>query len=136
MAKFEIFSHTADIGVRGRGKTIEEAFIMAAMAMTSVVTEPESIDPNVTVEISCEAENLEFLLYDWLNSIIFEMSTRKMLFCEFDIVITDHSLSGMIRGEKVDPDKHDPTVEIKGATLTELKVKKNGEWIAQCILDV
>jgi SHS2 domain-containing protein len=59
-----------------------------------------------------------------------------MLFCEFDIVITDLSLSGMIRGEKVDPDKHDPTVEIKGATLTELKVKKNGEWIAQCILDV
>ncbi len=136
MSKFELFSHTADIGIRGRGKTIEEAFSMAATAMISVITEPESIDPNISIEIFCEAEDYEFLLYEWLNNIIYEISTRNMLFCEFDIKISNYSLTGMIRGEKIDPNKHDPRVEIKGATLTELMVKKNGEWIAQCVLDV
>ena len=61
-----------------------------------------------------------------------------MLFGRFDVQIRDHHLQAQLFGEKADPGKHQPAVEIKGATFTDLKVYRagDGEWVAQCIIDV
>jgi SHS2 domain-containing protein len=135
---WETFAHDADIGVRGRGSTIEEAFARAAYAMTAVITNPKSVSPNETIEITCEASDNELLFADFLNAIIYEMATRKLLFGKFEVRITNGKLRAKLRGEKVDRAKHDPAVEIKGATYTELKVAResDGNWIAQCVIDV
>ncbi len=135
--RWEHFSHQADIGVRGHGRTPEEAFEAAALALTAVVTDPRKVLPEKKVEIACEAPDLELLLVDWLNALIYEMSTRKMLFRRFEVKLEDGRLQGTAWGEPIDLQRHRPAVEVKGATYTELEVKQAGdEWIAQCVVDV
>lgn len=135
---WEHFTHVADIGVRGFGDTLARAFENTALAMTAVVTDLASVQPTDAVEISCEAPDADFLLADWLNAIVFEMATRKMLFSRFEVAISDHRLTGRAWGETVEVERHRPVTEVKGATLSELAVtrKADGSWCAQCIVDV
>ena len=135
---WEHFYHMADIGVRGRGRTLPEAFEQTALALTAVITEPELIQPKKVIDISCSAPDHELLLVDWLNAIIFEMATRKMLFSRYEVSLQDDQLKGRAWGEEIDIARHQPTVEIKGATYTELKVAQETDdnWLAQCVVDV
>jgi len=135
---WEHFPHQADIGVRGIGSTKEAAFERAAQAMTAVVTNPESVAPTQSVPIICEAPDDELLLVDWLNALVYEMATRKMLFSRFNVRVNGHSLHATAWGEPVEVARHQPAVEVKGATYTELSVNQDeqGRWIAQCIVDV
>ena len=138
MSSWEHFSHEADIGVRGRGPSPAAAFEQAALALTAVVTQPAQIENQEEVAISCEAPSLDVLLVDWLNAVIYEMTTRSMLFGRFSVAIDGLTLSGKAIGEPVDRARHQPVVEPKGATFTELKVGQDetGQWVAQCIVDV
>lgn len=124
--------------VRGIGLTKEAAFEGAGLALTAVVTEPESVVATQPVSIACEAPDDELLLVDWLNALVYEMATRKMLFSRFAVRINDHSLQATAWGEPVEVARHQPAVEVKGATYTELAVKQDeqGRWIAQCVVDV
>jgi len=135
---WEHFAHSADIGIRGYGDSLAFAFEQTALAMTAVICDPDKVHSNTPVQIRCQASDHELLLVDWLNSIIYEMATRKMLFSRYEVMIQDDTLNATIWGEAVDRKKHRPAVEVKGATYTELKVtqQKSGEWICQCVVDV
>jgi tRNA nucleotidyltransferase (CCA-adding enzyme) len=135
--RWEHFHHESDIGVRGFGSTKAKAFEQAALALTAVITE-EEIKPQTGVDISLEGTDLEFLFTDWLNALIFEMATRSMLFRRFEVAIDNSSLRGQAWGEPVNVEKHQPAVEVKGATFTELRVEEipGGGWLAQCVVDV
>jgi SHS2 domain-containing protein len=124
--------------VRGRGASAERAFEQAAVALTAVITDPSQVRPSVCVPVHCSAPDLELLLYEWLNSLVFHMATRHLLFSEFDVRIAGGDLDAEARGEPVDVGRHAPAVEVKGATFTELVVRRepDGRWCAQCILDV
>lgn len=135
-ARWEHFAHEADIGVRGLGDTKARAFEQAALALTAVVTET-TVRPRDPVSVECSAPDDEMLFVDWLNCLIFEMSTRKYLFGRFEVTIGDHRLVGTAWGEPVDRERHEPAVEPKGATYTELRVAfDDGEWLAQTVVDV
>jgi SHS2 domain-containing protein len=135
---WEHFPHKADIGIRGAGATKERAFEQAAVALTAVITEPEKVAPEQKVEITCQADDDELLLTDWLNSLLYEMATRKMLFSRFEVRIEQNHLSATAWGEKLDVSRHSPTTEVKAATYAELSVQQeqDGTWIAQCVVDV
>ena len=135
---WEHFPHQADIGVRGFGDTIAQAFEQAAIAMTAVIVDPKRVQPNQKIEINCDADDRESLFVDWLNSLLYEMDTRKMLFSKFKVRIENNHISAEIWGQKIDVPKHQPAVEVKGASYTSLKVKKRSDqtWIAQCVVDV
>lgn len=136
-AYWEHFEHMADIGVRGIGDTLAAAFEQAALAMTAVITDIELIEPRDVLEIACEAPDHEILFADWLNTLIYEMATRRMLFSRFEVAIDGMRLQGRAWGEPVNVARHQPGVEIKGATFTELRVGRLDElWLAQCVLDV
>ena len=138
MAGWEHYSHGADIGVRGFGRSAEEAFEQAAAALTAVVADVSGVRQSETVEIHCEAPDLELLLVSWLNAIIYEMAVRNMLFSKYRVVLSGLSLTGTLVGESIDVERHQLAVEAKGATVTDLKVACNdeGRWLAQCIIDV
>ena len=105
--------------------------------MTAVVTDPSDVAPREAVAIRCEAPDDELLLAEFLNTLVYEMSTRKMLFSRFSIRIDGALLTGQAWGEHVDIARHDPAVEIKGATYTALRVaEENGRWVAQTVVDV
>jgi len=125
------------MGVRGVGSTEAEAFEQAALAMTTVVTDIETVEAREPVAIECEAPDRELLFAEWLNSLIFEMSVRKMLFSRFRVQLDGPRLHGQAWGERVDPARHHPAVEIKGATFTALRVaRERDEWVAQTVVDV
>ena len=136
--EWELFPHGADSGVRGHGETREAAFANAAYAMTAAAADASAVRPETVVEVNCAAPDDELLLVDWLNALIFEMATRRMLFSRFAVRIEDGMLAGVAWGEAIDPARHGLGVEVKGATYTALRVgqEADGRWTAQCVVDV
>ncbi len=80
---WEHYSHTADMGIRGFGSTKEQAFAQAALAMIAVSVELKTIRCDEQVEISCHGDDEELLFIAWLNGILYEMATRKMIFGQY-----------------------------------------------------
>ncbi|MEN6577662.1 MAG: archease [Phycisphaerales bacterium] len=136
--RWELFSHPADIGIRGLGPTREEAFAQAATAMTAVIADPEKIEPREAIDIVCREQDDELLLMSWLGTLLYEMDTRGMLFSRFEIEPIEGGIRARAWGEPVDVERHEPAVEVKAATYADLKVEKDaaGNWLAQCIVDV
>jgi tRNA nucleotidyltransferase (CCA-adding enzyme) len=132
------FAHGADIGVRGVGPSREAAFEQAALALTGVITDPRAVRPDAAVSVACEAASDDVLFVDWLNALVYEMATRRMLFGAFVVRIDGPRLRATAWGEAVDPARHEPAVEIKGATYTALRVERleDGHWLAECVVDV
>lgn len=123
--------------MRGRGPTLAGAFEQAALALTAVVTDPANVAPRERVELACEEADPELLLVDWLNEIVYAMATRNMLFGRFEVRIEDGRLRASAWGEAVDRARHEPAVEIKGATYTALSVARTDDlWQVQCVVDV
>ena len=135
---WEHFEHGADIGIRGTGATKEAAFQQVALALTSVVTDLDSVRPERAVSIACEAPGDDLLLVDWLNALVYEMATRRMLFSAFAVTIEDSHLQATAWGQSVDRVRHEPAVEVKGATYTALRAERlaGGHWLVQCVVDV
>ena len=126
------------MGVRGFGLTKAQAFENAALGLTAVITDPATVRLADVVEVDCEAPDDELLFVDWLNALVFEMATRNMLFAQFEVHCNGQQLQGKAWGEKIDVERHQPAVEVKGATYTALRVwqDENQRWIAQCVVDV
>ena len=137
---WEHFEHEADIGVRGIGKTMEEAFAEAAIALVAVSIAPEKVQAREVREIQAEAPDVELLLFAFLNEVVYAL--RRFAFARFAVRIqrAEHGLKLHARGwgEPLDPKRHAPAVEVKAATLTELRVtqRADGTWMAQCVVDV
>ncbi len=135
---WETLSHQADIGVRGRGATLAEAFSGAATALTAAICDPARVAAREAVSIECTAPDEELLLVDWLNALVYEMATRRMLFSRFEVSIENRHLRASAWGEAVDVARHRPAAEVKGASFCELAVRRepDGRWLAQCVVDV
>ena len=135
---WELFPHDADVGLRGRGPTRAAAFEQAACALTAVLSDPALVQPRQKVEIACEVPDDGILLVDWLNALVYEMATRRMIFGRFAVRLEGRRLRAEAWGEPVDVARHRPAVEVKGATLTALEVAEqdDGTWLAQCVVDV
>ncbi len=135
---WEHFQHDADIGVRGLGSSREEAFAKAAAAVAALFTDPLQVKPREVLAIHCEAPDDRILLADFLNAVIFEATAHHRVFARFEVRIENHRLEARAFGEPFDPARHEPGVDVKGATFTELEVSRSpsGGWVAQCVVDV
>jgi tRNA nucleotidyltransferase (CCA-adding enzyme) len=136
--RWEHFHHVADIGVRGIGTSKEEAFVQAAIGLTAVVTDPAMVRLESCVDLVAEGAGDDLLLVGWLDAVIYAMATRRMVFGAFDVRFTSAGVEGHGWGEPVDVARHEPVVEVKAATFAELCVRQlpDGEWVAQCVVDV
>ena len=134
---YETFEHEADIGVRGFGGTIEEAFANAALAMYSVMVNVDSILQKAMRSVTVSAPDTELLLVEWLNALLALTDIERMVFSRFNVKIEGNSLTGTAWGEALDKIRHEPRVEVKGATYHMLSVnERDGGFIAQCVVDV
>ncbi len=135
--QFETFDHEADIGIRGFGSCMEEAFENAAAAMYSVMVNIERISPAEMRGLSVSASDHELLLVEWLNALLALSDVERMVFRRFEVRIDGTYLSGVAWGEGLDHARHEPKVEVKGATYHMLRVvKEDGRYTAQCVVDV
>lgn len=137
--RWEHFPHGADVGIRGVGPTVEEAFAEAVLALTAVVTDPARVRPLESRALECEGSSLDDLFFAFIDELVFEMSAEGLLFCRAEVHIEGTRLRARLEGEPIDRVRHEPAVEVKGPTLTELRVaegSEGGAWVAQCVVDV
>jgi len=135
---WEHFAHPADMGVRGLGRTRQEAYAQAALALTALTVDLDSIEPSTRVTVTCHETDPELLLVAWLNAVLFEMATQRMVFARFNTELDPAGLTAELWGEALDPAKHHPSTEVKAATYAALRVEQQptGQWMAQCIVDM
>lgn len=136
--RWEHFPHGADAGIRGIGPTAQSAFVQAAHALIAVVTDNAPARPTTCIAIECSADDLDGLFFDWIDALVYEMATRRLVFGRFEVTIDDARLRATAWGDPIDPALHVPAVEVKGPTYTELCVspRLTGGWQAQCVVDV
>jgi len=137
-AGFETFEHGADIGVRGFGPSLEEAFAQGAKAVFELIYGDLEAGAEVQ-ELTVEAEgyDLESLFVVWLNALLTQADIHGLALSSFEVSIDGFSLIARARGEdrRIDPDS--VGVEVKGATYSQVAVfKEGGLWTAQCVVDV
>src|SRR5690606_28168587 len=107
-------------------------------ALTAAVCDLEAVRPRVESAVTCRAPNRGLLFVDWINAVVYAMATDHMVFREFAVRIDGTDLEARVKGEPIDPVRHQPAVEVKGATHTLLRVEQgpDGQWVAQCVVDV
>jgi len=134
---YETFEHEADIGIRGFGGNIGEAFENAARALYSVMVKIENVEPREKKELAASAADNELLLVEWLNALLSLSDIERMVFSRFEVKLEGTSLVAAAWGEKLDRIRHEPNVEVKGATYHMLSVSRKGDrFAAQCVVDV
>ena len=140
MSRFEVFEHTADVGLRIEATNLEELFVAAARGVFSLVVENhEAIEPRQTVRIELESEDLLGLFVDWLRELIYRFETEHLLLGEFRVQLSAdrRKLSADCRGEPADWSRHLPDNELKAVTYHGLRLEQtpNG-WEAEVIFDI
>jgi SHS2 domain-containing protein len=135
---YEIFEHTADLGLRIRATSLPSLFADAATGLFSMVVDDLStVQPAVERQISLQGNDLTYLLFDWLNELLYLSDTEHLVCSQFAVQIDADGLSAVIRGEPMDADRHHVTHEVKAITYHELKVERVGDgWLAEVIVDI
>lgn len=138
MKNYELIPHTADIGIRVRGKNLAELFQDAASALFDVMTNSTKIKPLLNEPITVEADNLEELMNYWLSHLLQQFAIHNRLFSQFQVTNIDkNSLQALVSGEDYDQNRHEIHNEIKAVTFHNLTVKQiDNEWLAEVIFDV
>lgn len=132
---------TADVAIEATGKTLEESFAEAALAMFEVQTDTKKVKTQISKKVEIQSEDKKSLLFDWLSKLIYMRDIEKMFFSKFDVKIkqigNNFKLNADVYGEKIDPKKHEFKVEVKGVSYTQMEVQeKPNKARVKVILDV
>ena len=135
---FEVFDHTADLGLRVTAEDLNQLFADAASGLFSVVVaNPEAIAPREQHKFTISGDELEYLFFDWLNELLYTYETKHLLFAKFDVRVDQQGLRAKALGEPVDPDRHHLEHEVKAITYHGLKVEQTDRgWQAEVIVDI
>lgn len=134
--RYAYFEHDADMGIVGRGATLEEAFESAAAAMFAIMTDLGAIRKQRSVKLEFEEADTELALVRWLNLLLATAREHRMVFAEFRLERDGVVWRGAATGETWRREL-ERGVEVKGATLTMLSVgQSQAGWEARCVVDV
>lgn len=135
---YEIFEHTADVGIRARGDTLGALCREAARGLYSLLIEnPEAVRPAAQRSVRVGGSDPALLLFDWLSELLYLFETEHFLGARFEVSIAGGELRGVVAGETLDTARHGPGVEVKAVTYHRLCVAggENG-WEASVVVDV
>jgi SHS2 domain-containing protein len=134
----ETFEHTADLGLRIRAADPETLFAEAGAAlMATLVENPEAIEPRREVSFTISGDDREYLLFDWLNALLYQFETEHLVFRSFRVALSPQGLQATAHGEPLDPDRHGLGHEVKAITYHGLTVQTTPEgWLAEVIVDI
>ena len=135
MNRFEEFDHTADVGIRAYGHTLDELFTNTARGMFSLITDMETVKPVGEYEVRVRAKDVKALMFDFLSELLYIHETQKLLFSEFDGRVRELAVDARVRGEKIDRDRHPLHMNIKAVTYHEMVVDPE-QGLAQVIFDI
>jgi SHS2 domain-containing protein len=135
---FEIIDHTADIGIVAYGADIKQVFANAALGLFNLMADLDNLKEDVKREIELSAEDVEVLLVEWLNELIYISEVEHIIFKRFEInELSNTQLKATCFGEKIKPGQHRLKREIKAATYHMLRLdKEDGGYKVQIIFDI
>jgi SHS2 domain-containing protein len=135
---FEMFDHTADLGLRARADDLPTLFAEAARGLFSMIVEDlATVELRRRIEIELPAGPTEFLFFDWLNRLLAEFEIDRLLLSRFSVILDEHGLHASAEGEPLDPLRHDLSHEVKAITYHGLRVERTGDsWLAEVIVDI
>jgi SHS2 domain-containing protein len=135
---YEVFEHTADLGLRIRADDLNGLFADAARGLFSVmVAGVEAVKAIEEVRIKVQADDLEQLLHDWLAELLYTFSVRRLILTEFSVQIDGLKLTAVARGEPIDPLRHQLDAEVKAITWHGLNIERTpAGWLAEVIVDI
>ena len=135
---YETFEHTADLGIRVRAAELDALFADAARGLFSVLVEDlDAVRPEREVTVRIDGREKDYLLFDWLNELLFRFETERWLFSEFTVTVSDSGLAACARGEPVDLGRHQLSHEVKAITYHHLGVEQTVDgWCAEVIVDI
>ncbi len=135
---FEVFDHTADLGLRIHAADRSSLFSEAGRALSSViVSNPDAVDAQESLSVHVAGGDSEYLLVDWLDELLFLFESKRFLAREFDVQFDDAGLSATVRGETYNPARHWLAHEVKAVTYHGLTVEHSADgWRAEVILDI
>ncbi|MCD6483188.1 MAG: archease [Candidatus Aenigmarchaeota archaeon] len=138
---YRYLEHTSDIEFLAEGSTLEEVFESSAKAFYDSIVDIDKVSPLEKRKISVGGVDLENLLYNFLEELLYLFDTEMLVGREIKVDISkkegEYSLNAEIRGEILDLKKHEPKTEIKAVTYHEMYVKRVGDkYIAHVILDI
>ena len=135
--EFEILEHIADTGIIAYGSNLKKAFENAAKGMFNLITDIEVIQINQTRNIEVDSPDIESLLVNWLNELIYIFDTENLVFRQFKITHLDSSsLSAIADGQRIDPSRHELKTGIKAATYHMLKIEEGDTCRIQVLFDI
>lgn len=139
--KYDYLEHTSDVYVQAYGKSLEEAFENAALGLTGVFTDTAKIRPEEVVEETVEAEDLQMLLYKWLEAILIRLDAEQMVFSSFSLKIVrsdgKYVLRALMKGERFKPGWHTSGTHVKAVTLHDMEIDESpGNARVKVLLDI
>jgi SHS2 domain-containing protein len=135
---YELFEHTADLGLRARAASLEELLVETGRGLLAMlVANPAAVRPVQEKRIEISAEEPSYLLFDWLSELLFAFESEKLLLVEFDLQLQGLQLTATCRGEPMDVARHEMEHEVKAITYHGLRVEKTATgWEAEVIVDI
>lgn len=135
---YEVFEHTADVGLRIQAATLDELMAEAGRGLISLlVANPQAIQPVLELHLEIPGQRRDDLLFDWLAELLYCFDVEHLLVAEFDVHVGAEGLTATVRGEPIDPVRHQLEREIKAITYHGLKVEQQaGQWLAEVIVDL
>ncbi|MDH3719461.1 MAG: archease [Planctomycetota bacterium] len=135
---FEVFEHTADLGLRVRAADLDQLFADAGRGLFSVIV--ANLDEVRAVQsraFQIDGDDYEYLLFDWLTELLYTFETEKLLLSQFEVKVTAGGLNAVCRGETMDIQRHEMDHEVKAVTYHQLKVQQTPDgWLAEVIVDI
>lgn len=136
--KFEFIEHTADLGFKAYGASLEELFVHGGEAFSEAIVALESVEERMERSIEVQADALDCLMVTWLSELLYLFDTERLVFKSFQVNrVEDNQLEAKARGEVLDPARHEIKSVIKAVTYHQLYVEeREGGWEAQVIFDI
>jgi SHS2 domain-containing protein len=134
--------HTADVIVVAWGDTLERAFECAAIGVSDIMVDRNTVEAREEKKVVAEGFDLENLLYKWIEELIFLFDSERFLAKEakvFKIKGSEgsYTLDGSYYGESYDPLKHDPRTHVKAVTYSLMKIwRESGIWKVKFTIDI
>ncbi len=139
---FEFQEHTADILIVAYGKTLEELFENAALAVFEIMTDTSRIEPKIKRDITTTGVDLENLLYRWIEDLLYYFDAEGLVFSKFKVYKIENTgneylIEASAWGEEFDPNRHESRTLVKAVTYAQMNIEKtNGLWRATFVVDI
>ena len=135
---YEVFEHTADLGLRVKAASLNDLMADAASGLFSmIVVNLDDVERVVTKTYKVAGNQPDYLLFDWLTELLYTFDTERLVLADFKVHLDESGLTATCHGEPIDREKHDLDHEVKAITYHQLKVNETeAGWVAELIVDI